>query len=150
MYIVDFTGEKIELEMDAAARQVIVDLLLAVQIEGGVGIVIGGDSFKLEGHDWEEKEEDDIQRNIEAGKPPKHNLPWSAKEYAELSERFRSDRSATTYSLAKKFGRTPAGIQSQLQRMGMLDQYGKVFDYNRRVREPITRHIHGIKSPETI
>ena len=142
MYIVDFMGSKFELELDATARQVIQDLLLAVRIEGGIGIVLPcGTSFKLEGHDWEEKEEDDIQRNIEARNPPKHNLPWSAKEYAELSERFRSDHSTTIYSLAKEFGRTPTGIQYQLQRMGLLDTYGKVFDHNRRVREPGKKQI---------
>ena len=142
MYIVDFMGVKFELEMDETARQVIQDLLLAVRIEGGIGIVLPcGTSFKLEAHDWEEKEEDDIQRNIEAGNPAKHNLTWSAKEYAELSERFRTDRSTTVYSLAKEFGRTPASIRCQLQRMGLLDQYGEVFDYNRRVREPVKKYI---------
>jgi hypothetical protein len=47
----------------------------------------------------------------------------------------------TIYSLAKEFGRTPASIKCQLQRMGLLDTYGKVFDHNRRVREPGKKQI---------
>jgi hypothetical protein len=142
MYIVDFMGVKTELELDDGARQAIQSLLLAVRMEGGVGIVLpDGDSFKLEAHDWEEKEEDDIQRNIEARNPAKHNLTWSAKDYAELSERFRSDHSTTIYSLAEEFGRTPASIQCQLQRMKLVDQYGKVLEHNRRVREPGKKYI---------
>lgn len=151
MYIVDFTGAKIELEMDAVARQTIVDLLLAVRMEGGVGLVLpGGDSFRLEGHDWEEKEDADMQWNIEAGKPAKHNLTWSAKDYADLSERFRTDSSATIYSLAKEFQRSPSGIQGQLQKMKLMDQYGAPLDYNRIVRAPQKKHIHGTQSPEGV
>jgi hypothetical protein len=137
-------GVKIELELDDAAHRAIQTLLLAVRMEGGVGLVLPyGDSFKLESHDWEEKEDDAIQQNIDAGRPAKHNLTWSAKDYAELSERFRSDRSATIYSLAKEFGRTPAGIQNQLQKMGLVDQYGTVRDHNRREREPRIKFVYG-------
>lgn len=144
MYIVDFMGVKIELEMDEAAHRAIQTLLLAVRMEGGVGLVLpSGDSFKLEGHDWEEKEADAIQKNIDAGKPAKHNLIWSPKDYAELSERFRSDSSTTIYSLAKEFERTPAGIQGQLQKMGLVDQYGTVREHNRRAREPRIKFVCG-------
>jgi hypothetical protein len=144
MYIVDFMGVKIELEMDEAAHRAIQTLLLAVRMEGGVGLVLpSGDSFKLEGHDWEEKEADAIEKNIAAGKPAKHNLIWSAKDYAELSERFRSDDSTSIYSLAKEFERTTAGIQNQLQKMGLVDQYGTVRDHNRREREPRIKFVYG-------
>ena len=151
MYIVDFTGEKIELEMDSAARQVLIDLILAVRMEGGVGLVLpDGSSVKLEAHDWEEKEADDIQRNVDAGKPAKHNLTWSAQDYAELSERFRTDHSATLCSLAREFGRTPDGIKGQLQKMKLVDRNGAELDYNRRVREPRKKYIRtpGGSQPE--
>jgi hypothetical protein len=144
MYIVDFMGERIEPELDDAAHRAIHTLLLAVRMEGGVGLVLpSGDSFKLEGHDWEEKEADAIQKNIDAGKPAKHNLIWSVKDYAELSERFRSDSSTTIYSLAKEFERTPAGIQNQLQKMDLVDSYGTVRDHNRRMSEPRIKYVYG-------
>ena len=144
MYIVDFTGKKIELEMDAAAQQVIGNLLLAVQMEGGVGLVLpGGISYKLEAHDWEEKEEADIQKNIDAGHPAKHNLPWSAKDYADLSERFRSDHSTTIDSLAREFERTPVSIKYQLQKMGLIDSCGEAIGHNRNTGEPRKKYIYG-------
>ena len=149
MYIVDFMGVKIELGLDDAAHRAIQALLLAVRMEGGIGLVLPyGDSFKLESHDWEEKEADAIQQNIDAGKPAKHNLTWSPKDYADLSERFRSDRSTTIYSLAKEFGRTPSGIKNQLQRMGLVDQHGTILDYNRRIREPHKKYVYG--TPGTV
>ena len=149
MYIVDFMGVKIELEMDAAAHRAIQTLLLAVRMEGGIGLVLpSGDSFKLEGHDWEEKEADAIQKNIDAGKPAKHNLIWSAKDYADLSERFRSDCSTTIYSLATEFERTPAGIQGQLQKMG-LDPYGTVRNHTQTTREPRIKFVYGALGPGT-
>ncbi len=151
MYIVDFMGSKIELELDDAAHRAIQTLLLAVRMEGGVGLVLpNGDSFKLEGHDWEEKEADAIQKNIDAGKPAKHSLTWSAKDYAELSERFRSDDSTSIYSLAKEFERTPAGIQGQLQKMGLSDQYGTARDHNRRIREPRIKYVYGALSSGSV
>lgn len=145
MHIVTFTGEKIELVMHAGAELAIQCLLMAVRAEGGVGLVLpGGESFKLEKHDRDEKEADDIRKNIEAEKPARHDLPWSANDYARLSERFRLDRSTTIESLAMEFERTPAGIRNQLQKMGLVDQYGKE---SRRIFEPQEKHIYSIRSP---
>lgn len=148
MHIVDFKGTKIEIVMDAGAELAMQRLLQAVREEGGVGLVLpDGESFKLEKHDRDGKEASKMQKNIKAEQPAKHDLPWSANDYANLSERFRSDDSTTINSLAAEFERTPIGIQNQLQKMWLLDRFGDEFIYNKKMPEPRKKYLYGDQIP---